>query len=174
MGSRYGEPVNWLEEFIAAEKDIPGQAVEWLRALLGDRLIAVVLYGSRARGDHHPYSDWDLLVIAEGLPQDVWERARFFTGAPILGQLQCMAKTPEEFESYLPAVYLDIGLDGQVLFDPGGYAAERLAKLHRIIAAAGLYREAVPGAGFIWDWDDPPPPGKWTNEWDFMDLGRAK
>jgi hypothetical protein len=29
---------------------------------LGDRLIAVVLFGSRARGDADPASDWDLLA----------------------------------------------------------------------------------------------------------------
>lgn len=38
-----------------------------LRDELGDDLLAVWLYGSRARGERpHPESDVDLLVIAEG------------------------------------------------------------------------------------------------------------
>ena len=38
------------------------------RAASPDRLVAVVLFGSRARGEGSETSDWDLLVIAEGLP----------------------------------------------------------------------------------------------------------
>jgi predicted nucleotidyltransferase len=41
--------------------------VAMLRDELGDDLLAVWLYGSRARGERpHPESDVDLLVIAEG------------------------------------------------------------------------------------------------------------
>lgn len=143
----------------------------WLQGLLGDRLVAVALFGSRARGDHRPDSDWDLLIIAEGLPEGYMERARFFRNDnPWLGaDIQVMAKTPEEFEGYLPAVYLDIALDAQVLYDPTGYAAERLAKLHRIMDKAGLYRERIASGGFMWRWLDPPPFGKWSIEWDYLD-----
>lgn len=37
-----------------------------LRGALGDDLRALWLYGSRARGEAHPESDVDLLVIADG------------------------------------------------------------------------------------------------------------
>ena len=37
-----------------------------LRALYGDRLKRVILYGSRARGDHRPDSDYDLIAILNG------------------------------------------------------------------------------------------------------------
>lgn len=37
-----------------------------LRDALGDDLRALWLYGSRARGEAHPESDVDLLVIADG------------------------------------------------------------------------------------------------------------
>lgn len=36
-----------------------------LRALYGDRLVQVVMYGSRARGDHREDSDLDLLVVLD-------------------------------------------------------------------------------------------------------------
>lgn len=37
-----------------------------LEALYGTRLKRVLLYGSRARGDHQPDSDYDVLVVLEG------------------------------------------------------------------------------------------------------------
>jgi predicted nucleotidyltransferase len=42
-----------------------------LEALYGPRLKRVLLYGSRARGDHRPDSDYDILVVLEG-PIERW------------------------------------------------------------------------------------------------------
>ncbi|MDR3528417.1 MAG: nucleotidyltransferase domain-containing protein [Rhizomicrobium sp.] len=42
-----------------------------LAALYGTRLKQVLLYGSRARGDHRDDSDYDVLVVLEG-PVDWW------------------------------------------------------------------------------------------------------
>ncbi len=149
------------------------KVVAWLQALLRERLVAVVLFGSRARGDHRSESDWDLLVISRGLPENLWERSRVFVGPSQAvmeeGRLDLMAKTPEMFDDYLPAVYLDIALDAEVLYDPAGWAAERLAKLHLIMEKAGLYREQIPGVGFEWRWRVPPPFGQWAIEWDYLD-----
>jgi predicted nucleotidyltransferase len=51
----------------SAERRTVGRFVDALRRELGDDLVAVWLYGSRARGERpHPDSDVDLLVIAEG------------------------------------------------------------------------------------------------------------
>lgn len=50
-----------------AERRTVGRFVGALQGELGDDLVAVWLYGSRARGERlHPDSDVDLLVIAEG------------------------------------------------------------------------------------------------------------
>lgn len=43
-----------------------------LRAIYGPRLERVLLYGSRARGDHHDESDYDVLVVLEP-PFDHWK-----------------------------------------------------------------------------------------------------
>ncbi len=37
-----------------------------LRKLYGDRLVKLVLFGSRARGDNDPDSDYDVLVVLKG------------------------------------------------------------------------------------------------------------
>ena len=42
-----------------------------LTALYGDRIERVVLYGSRARGDARPDSDYDVAVFLKG-PTDTW------------------------------------------------------------------------------------------------------
>ncbi|HET6567017.1 MAG TPA: nucleotidyltransferase domain-containing protein [Rhodothermales bacterium] len=46
-----------------------------LRALYGDRLRRVILYGSQARGDAGPESDVDVLVVLEG-PLDVYAETK--------------------------------------------------------------------------------------------------
>ena len=44
------------------------------RQLLGGTLASVVLFGSRARGDSHPDSDFDLLIVAQSLPDEAGRR----------------------------------------------------------------------------------------------------
>lgn len=53
---------------VTAGAGLPNRIVSALREGLGDELVAVVLFGSRARGEAHQGSDWDVLVIANGLP----------------------------------------------------------------------------------------------------------
>ena len=48
-----------------------GRIKKELQALYGPRLKRALLYGSRARGDHQPDSDYDILVVLEG-PLDLW------------------------------------------------------------------------------------------------------
>ncbi len=96
---------------------------------MGDDLVAVVLFGSRARGEAHEGSDWDVLVIARRLPKRTLERAfllKRMLPAEHRGGVSLLAKTPEEFMAGLPDLYLDIALDGVILYDTGCYMAERL------------------------------------------------
>jgi len=44
------------------------------RQHLGDTLVSVVLFGSRARGSSHPDSDFDLLIVAQSLPNEARRR----------------------------------------------------------------------------------------------------
>lgn len=140
--------------------------VEALQQGLGNNLVAIVLFGSRARGEATEASDWDLFVLARELPSSPLQRhAQLTTLLPVKwrGQAAILARTPTEFESHLSSLMLDIALDGVVLYDPEGYVTQRLAALKRLITNRGLYREQV-GRDFIWKWKQFPG-SNWSLEW---------
>jgi hypothetical protein len=60
-----------MNQTVAADPLLPRLRGE-LEKLYGPKLKQVLLYGSRARGDHGPDSDYDVLVVVEG-PIDYWK-----------------------------------------------------------------------------------------------------
>lgn len=144
--------------------------VDALRSALGEQLIAVVLFGSRARGEADETSDWDVLLIAEDLPAGRLKRHFALKRAlppDWRGQIALLAKTRAEFEARLPALYLDIAQDGIILYDPRGYAADKLARIRQRQAEAGLQRQRR-GDDWVWTWTTPPA-GPWRVEWEGVD-----
>lgn len=144
------------------------EAVERLCAALGDNLIGVALYGSYARGEAREDSDVDLLVIARDLPEHWQERTlalhdplRRIPDAPAI---YVYGKTPGEFESQFPSLYLDFGLDAQVLYERESYLTRKLQRIREIIEAAGLFRERLSPNCMSWDWKNPPRHG-WEITW---------
>ncbi len=147
--------------------EIPESIVSGLREGLGGDLVAVVLFGSRARGEEREGSDWDFLVVARNLPEKTLERAfRLKKMLPPLhrGESSLLARTPEEFTAGLPDLYLDIALDGVILHDTDGYVAERLESLRALIRRKGLRREKD-GRDLIWRWEESPG-FDWSLEWE--------
>src|SRR5215211_6080706 len=135
-----------------AGPEMPGSVVLGLRDGLGDDLVAVVLFGSRAREEAHEGSDWDFLVVARNLPERTLERTfRLKKMLPPLhrGEASLLAKTPDEFTAGLPDLYLDIALDGVILHDTDRYMAERLRLLRTLIQRNGLRRKKQ-GRDLIW------------------------
>lgn len=126
--------------------------VKALKQGLADNLIAVALFGSRARGDAALESDWDLLIIAYNLPKRMLPR-HFYLKSLLpkewCARISLLAKTPEEFEAQLPSLYFDIALDALVLYDPKAYLNEKLCKLRSWIDKMGLRRERLNG-DWVW------------------------
>lgn len=151
----------------AGETGLPAEVVSKLREGLGDNLVAVVLFGSRAREEAHEGSDWDLLVVARRLPERTLERAiRLKQMLPpcYRGEVSLLAKTPEEFTAGLPDLYLDIALDGVILYDTDEYMAKRLQALRELIRREGLRREKE-GRDLIWHSSQQTPGSDWSLQW---------
>jgi predicted nucleotidyltransferase len=143
------------------------EVIAALKNGLGENLIAVALFGSRARGDASENSDWDFLVLARDLPERVLQRHLWLKGmlpAAWRGRSAILAKTPPEFEASLPGLYLDIALDGILLYDTDGYMAARLVRLRRLIKTHGLHRETNQ-RDLIWRWENFPG-FDWSLEWE--------
>lgn len=128
--------------------------VQSLIAAFGERLRAVVLFGSYARGEARPDSDHDLLVIIENLPADPVARQRLvrLVLLSILdrlpGAISFVAKTPQEVGANLTPLLLDVCVDGLCLygasyFEP--YRSRALAALHQ----SRLKRQRV-GGTLMW------------------------
>ncbi len=125
--------------------------VRHLQRTLGERRDAVVLFGSRARGEARPESDWDLLVVVQGLPRSPLKRWRWFleqAGRPEPG-VDILLKTPEEWYTHLSSLTLDVALDGQILYDAHGRMTRFLERVRQSLQKAGLRREFRRGH-YLW------------------------
>ena len=125
--------------------------VESLREGMGQNLIALVLFGSRARGEQRWGSDWDIFVLARSLPVSPMKRyagLRSLRNEEPDGGVSFLAKTQMEFEEGFPSFYPDLALDGVILHDTDGYMEAKLRRIREIIKETGLKRERIPGGFF--------------------------
>ena len=172
---RLREAVGWKRLTHAEVAERCERMVAVLRAALGEKLIAVALYGSWARGDAGYGSDIDLLIIARDLPDHPLERRNFLRHIvfDISPRTDFAAYSPERFDGQFQSLYLDFGLDAQPLYDPTGYLTQRLERIRAIIEEAGLYRERK-GKDLYWHWKNPPQPGKWSITWEGYNDGTGR
>lgn len=129
----------------------------------GERLVAVVVFGSAGRGSPGPDSDVDLLVIADPLPSGRIPRVQEFGAVDelmathvdrawqngIYMRLSPVFKTPDEVRRGSP-LFLDMTEDARVLYDRGGFFAQEMEHLKvrlRQLGARRIWR------GSAWYWD---------------------
>jgi predicted nucleotidyltransferase len=131
-------------------------------AVYGDRLKALALFGSVARGTMRPDSDVDLFVVVEPLPDDPAPRRAEFEGverrlagefvaaraAGVNTLLAPVLKTPAEMRqgSFL---HLDLTDQARILHDPQDVLRTYLDDLAARLKAMGAKR-VYKGGGYYW------------------------
>ncbi len=111
-------------------------------------------------------SDLDILIIADELPVKFTARMQLLRGvlpSEVRGKVSLIAKTRAEFEAGFPSYYLDLAVDGIILFDRDAYMKKRLERVRSLMQTAGLTRRRT-DYGFLWQWRKPPT-GHWRIDW---------
>jgi len=130
---------------------------------LGEDLLGVAAFGSRARGAAG--NDHDILVLARELPPDPFERSRAIR-RPLkrledAAQVHVLARTSREFLADVTALHLDLALDAIVLLEREEFLTRSLGRIKELIALAGLCRDA----DLSWRWTRSPVVD-WAIRWD--------
>lgn len=116
---------------------------EFLSQVEGLRLKLVVLFGSYARGDFTEESDIDVCVVAENLPEDIFER-RSLSGLYRVSGLRAIGYFPEEFLKELekPNLFLyDVLEEGLILYYDESFLNKVIEEKDRVKKELGLVKE---------------------------------
>ncbi len=132
----------------------------------GEKLLGIVLFGSIARGDWDIDSDIDILVVVEGWDsKPMWERIRELYGIreklretreyraaveagyiPILQHYPLGGREALRFHK----IYLDIVLDGIVIYERGGYISGIMDSVRNKLLEYGARRISRPDGRYYW------------------------
>ncbi len=80
------------------EDQILLELMDSCKKIIGNNLKAIVLFGSRASGTAKKYSDFDVLIIADDLPQDWRKRDTIILDLDRHGIFDLLLYTGEELE----------------------------------------------------------------------------
>jgi len=144
-------------------RELSSLLLKEIKALYGERLVSVALFGSAGRETQRFDSDVDVLLIAKDLPVGRMKRVREFENVEksleaqlmelkkkgIDTRISAVIKTPEETTAGSP-LFLDMVDDAKVLYDRGGFFANRLEELRRKLDALGA-RRVWKGSAWYWD-----------------------
>ena len=100
----------------------------------GEKVLSIVLFGSRARGDHTCYSDVDVFVVLSESKERFLDRLSDFVAYCQEGLVEALIYTKDEVEAMFASrnpFLLDVLHEGIPLFDRGfwGELKSRFAKL---------------------------------------------
>lgn len=149
----------WAEAFEEIVQALPTAC----RTVYGDRLKAVAIYGSVARGTMRPDSDIDVLIVADALASSRAARMDEFEQIDrLLADKMSSARTAGVHTTVMPnlktpaelragsLLYLDMTDQARILHDPEGILRGYLDDLAQRLRAMGARR--VPfGGGYYWE-----------------------
>ena len=134
-----------------------------LQERLRERLVAVALFGSVARGTANEHSDIDLFVVIRDLPPGAFRRREVVGPVrdALLPELEKLwqegiyadfvevLRTPEEAGRF-HFLYLDMVDEAVLLYDQDHFLTDRLARVRARLEELGATRRAV-GKMTYWD-----------------------
>ena len=85
------------------ENQILQELMDSCKKIIGKNLKAIVLFGSRASGTAKKYSDFDVLIIADDIPQDWRQRDAIILNLDRHGIFDILLYTGEELENAINA-----------------------------------------------------------------------
>jgi len=140
---------------------LPQAIIRSLREKFADRLVAVAMFGSAARGEAGDRSDLDFLVVVRGIPKTLERRYEVYK--PIHDAIATQSARArdltvidldEEFiendDAEITSLMLNIASDADIIYDPDGKLASFLARVRKLIAAAGLERYRTRDGKYGW------------------------
>lgn len=131
-----------------SDADGTADAVDWAGGLFGDRLLAVVAYGSWARGEAQRDSDVDLLVVVDArqrITRDLYrrwdERRLVVDGRNVDPHFVHLHDDDRPWTG----LWAEAALDGIVLFERGHDVSRCLSRIRRDVLAGRLVRRTSHG-----------------------------
>ncbi|MEN3048041.1 MAG: nucleotidyltransferase domain-containing protein [Candidatus Caldarchaeales archaeon] len=130
----------------------------------GEKLRTVLLFGSVARGRAVENSDVDLLVVADGMPPhygdrvrlalsmiEGWEEVKNSIGSRfgVHPVPEILLLDTEEVDTSQP-FYLDLVHEAVIMYDKGGFMAEKLQTLQSRLTAEGVKRVQLMDGKWYW------------------------
>ncbi len=110
------------------ERDSTATFLNQLEDRCGDQIARVILFGSRARGDHDQESDIDLLIVTRDGKSEVEESVTtLLTDEPYFSALVMSAEEYRRHQWLRDPLYINIRRDGLELWDPKQWLHEERA-----------------------------------------------
>lgn len=135
-----------------------------LREQMGERLLAVCLYGSLARGQVQRGSDVDLFIVVQGEQkeaEELWTTAHralyetpeyeALTQQGIWPALSPFIVTQAFLAAETPWLLLEVQDHGLILYDPQGVLARKLEAVRQRMRELGTKKVMMPDGSWYWD-----------------------
>lgn len=129
---------------------------------LGDKIVAVALFGSLARSEAGGKSDVDLLVVVEGMPKGIERRFAIYdiVYKTVRRDVTIIDVDKEELfkkDLNVAPLLLNIAWDALVLYDPSGRLSKLFERIKSIVDKLNLERYETLDGKYGWKSTRPGP-----------------